>query len=226
MRDKLAFHLFANLLILAVAYYWLTIPESRALTLTWSILIALIALTLASLTYTASFLEPKQWRTILKNALPVAAAALAIALVYWLLAKWNAYSPTPTFKIASWLTLKTRKPFKPASFLHTVQVILWTLRWIVLPVLFMPLLAAVASNGWQGFRSIRWRHTNWRYWIEVPLLLLCCLRLPLILIYWVPPLDGFFLQSASVALRFLIAYLLFGIAWLVLAGRSKPTPAQ
>jgi len=221
MRDKLAVHLVANLLILVIGYYWLGIPESRALTLSWSIFIALIALGLASLTYTASFLDPKQWRTVLRKTGPMLAAALSIALVYWLLAKWNAYSPTPTFKIASWLTLKTRKPFKPASFLHFAQIILWLVRWMVLPVFFMPVLAAVATDG-----RISWRRTNWRYWIEVPLLLLCCLRLPLFLIYWVPRLDGFFLQSASVALRFLIAYLLFGIAWLVLAGRSKPSPAQ
>lgn len=221
MRDKLAVHLIANFLILALGYYWLGIPESRALTLVWSIFIALIILALASLTYTASFLDPKQWSTVLRNAGPLLAAALAIALVYWLLAKWNAYSPTPAFKIASWLTLKTRRPFRPASFLHTAQIILWIVRWIILPVFLMPVLAAVASNS-----RIRWRYTDWRYWIEVPLLLLCCLRLPLFLIYWVPRLDGFFLQSASVALRFVIAYLLFGAGWLVLAGRSKPSPAQ
>ena len=221
MREKLPVHLIANLLILALGYYWLTIPESRALTLAWSILIALIALALTSLTYTASFLDSKQWRTVLRNAGPLLAAALAIAFIYWLLAKWNAYSPTPTFKIASWLTLKTRKPFKPASFLHAAQVVLWIVRLIIMPVFFLPVLAAVASNA-----RITWRRTNWRYWIEVPLLLLCCLRLPLFLIYWVPNLDGFFVQSTSVALRFLIAYLLFGIAWLVLADRSKPSPAQ
>lgn len=221
MREKLGVHLVANLLILALGYYWLDIPESRALTLVWSIFIALVALALASLTYTASFPDSKQWSTVLRNAGPLLASALAIALIYWLLAKWNAYSSIPTFKIASWLTLKTRKPFRPASFLHAAQFILWIVRWIVLPVFFMPVLAAVASNG-----RILWRRTNWRYWIEVPLLLLCCLRLPLFLIYWVPHLDGFFLQSASVALRFLIAYLLFGVAWLVLADRSKPSPAR
>jgi hypothetical protein len=217
MRLKVAIHLIANGLILGLGYYWLGIPESRALTLTWSLVVALVAIVLAGWIYTWSFLPRDGWRTALRNMVPVIAAALVVALVYWLLAQWNAYSTKPSLQIASWLTLKLRKPVRPASVLGMFRFVLWVVRWIVLPVFVIPSIASLAWGGWRGFRSVRWRFKRWQYWIATPLLLLCWLRVPLWLIYWVPHVHGFALQSASVALRFAAAYLLFGLAWLLLA---------
>jgi hypothetical protein len=214
---KGAIHLIANAAILALGYYWLGIPESRASTLTWSIFIALTALILTTLTYTASFLNQSRWRTAVKNLLPMLVAVLGVTLLYWMLAQYASYAPKPAFKIASWLTLKFRHPVPPTTILRIIQIKLWIIRWIVLPVFLVPVLSAIASRGRRGFRTIRWRYADWRYWIEAPLLLLCCARVPLLLLNWVPRLEGFALQSTSFLLRALLAYLLFGAAWLVLA---------
>ena len=43
MARKLAIHLAANAVVLALGYYWLGIAESRAGTLAWSGVVALIA---------------------------------------------------------------------------------------------------------------------------------------------------------------------------------------
>src|SRR5580692_4793309 len=108
LSSKALLHLASNGLLLLLGYYWLGIPESRAGTLTRSISLALFILLLASWTYTASFVyraEPsplRAWRTSLRNAFPILLAAIAIALLYWVLAKWAAYSVTPAFRIASW----------------------------------------------------------------------------------------------------------------------------
>jgi hypothetical protein len=138
-------------------------------------------------------------------------------LLYWVLAKWAAYSANPAFRIASWLTLKLRTPVRPASVGRVFNGALWLVRWVLLPVMFLPVLSAISASGWRGFRLAAWKTGKWMYWIETPLLLLLAVRVPLLLLNWVPRLKGFGVQSASFALRAAVAYLLFGGAWLLLA---------
>jgi hypothetical protein len=210
-------HFTANIAILALGYYWLGIGESRTSALIWSISIALIWLVLTAWTYGASL---STFRQALRNVLPLIAAGLLLALVYALLARWETYSAKPAFRIASWLTLTLRKPIKPASVAAAFGFVLWIVRWIILPVLFFPVLTAIAQNGWRGFRSRTPR--TWLSWVETPVLLWLAFKAPLVLIYWVPRLNGFVLQTASFTLRALIAYLLFTGAWLIL-GRPRAT---
>lgn len=153
--------------------------------------------------------------------LPLIAAGLALVLVYVLLSRWETYSAQPAFRIASWLTLTLRKPVKPASVGAVFGFVLWIVRWVILPVLFFPILKAIAQNGWFGFRHHGPR--TWLSWLEVPVLLWLAFKAPLILIYWVPRLNGFVLQTASFTFRALLAYLLFNGAWLVL-GRTPGRP--
>jgi hypothetical protein len=213
-------HLTANAAILGLGYYWLTIGESRTSALIGSIAIALIWLILTAWTYGASL---SGYRQALRNVLPLIAAGLALVLVYALLARWETYSAKPAFRIASWLTLTLRKPIKPATVASVFGFVLWIVRWAILPVCFLPVVTAIAQRGWRGFRS-RTRQP-WLSWIEVPVLLWLAFKAPLILIYWVPRLNGFVLQTASFTLRALLAYLLFNGAWLVL-GRTPGRPRE
>jgi hypothetical protein len=222
MRQKVLIHFTVNAIVLALGYYWLGLAESRMGALVWSAFVALAALTLALWAYTASFVyreelsAPVAWRASLRHLPAVIVAGIVIALVYWGLAKWNLYSAKPAFRIASWLTLKLRKPVRPASVGLVFGAVLWAIRWVVLPVVFLPIVSAVARWGWSGF-GVANRRPNRLYWIVTPMLLLCFLRFPLLLINWVPRVSGFGLQSVSFALRAALAYLLFGGAWLLLA---------
>ena len=169
------------------------------------------------------------WKTAVRNLLPLVLAAITVVFIYWLLEQWSVYSARPAFRIASWLTLTLRTPVGPGSVARIFNAILWVVRWAVLPAYLLPEISAVAALGWQGFRRTSHRVPGWLYWIEVPILLLCLIRVPLWLFYWVPEVNGFTMQAASFTARIAAAYLLFGVSWLVLAfvtSRGKPRPAQ
>ena len=73
--------------------------------------------------------------------------------------------------------------------------------------------SGIATRGWRGFSEFGWRG-GWRYWLEVPLLLVAGLLLPFVLLGWVPAVGGFTLEVVSFLSRALVAYLLFvGAIW-------------
>ncbi len=167
------------------------------------------------------------WRTALRNLLPLAIAAVAVIVVYYLLDRWADYSSKPASTLASYLTLKFRKPVKPSSVLRAFNVALWLVRWAIVPVLLLPMLSAIASGGWRGFRAFGALTRKWLYWIEAPLLLVCAVAIPLKLLGWVPQVGGFGMETVSFVLRAGVAYLLFVAAWLTLAFvTSGGTPAS
>src|SRR5580658_9396474 len=104
-------HLLANAVLPGCGYYWLGIGESRGSALAWSAFIGLFLVALACSAYGATFaffgaaerkLVSTAWKTAFRNLLPMAAAALAIAVLYWLLAMWQDYSSNPAFTVASY----------------------------------------------------------------------------------------------------------------------------
>ncbi len=226
LRGLALVHAVTNALLLWLGYYWLGLGEGRASTLGWSAFVALVAMLLLCWTYGSALVFFRDnagrrtgvaWRAALRNLPPLAIAALAVAAVYYLLARWADYSPTPTARVASYLTLTFRKPVKPASILRAFNIVLWLVRWVILPVLLLPMLSEIAGRGWRGFRAFGAFTRKWLFWIEAPLLLLCALALPLKLVTWVPEVGGFGWQSASFVLRAGAAYLFFVTAWLLLA---------
>ncbi len=222
-----------NLLVLGLGYYWLGIGESRAATLAWSALVALLILCLACclhgglLVFFHSGGSPA--RTILRHLAPFFAAVVLVGALYWLLAQWAGYSGTPALRIASWCTLKLRKPVKPAAVLRVFNFVLMLVRWMVIPVYVLPMFSGVAARGWRGFGEFARLRRNHFYWIAAPLLLVCALAVPSLLIGWVPLTSSFAIEMVSLAVRGALAYLLFLCSWIFLASLTsagKPAPAQ
>jgi hypothetical protein len=116
----------------------------------------------------------------------------------------------PGFRLASWLTLKLRKPVKPETVQGIFHAVFWALRWIVVPALTLPVVSAIASRG------AAWRRTL-LYWIEAPVLLLIALWVPLKLVDWVPHMKSFSGEMTSFVIRAAVAYVLFVAGWLALA---------
>lgn len=205
-------HLIANALLLWLAYYWLGIGESSIPQLVLSAVIALVLVCATLVVHGASYTDSTDVRTALRTAvshlLPLFAVALAALLVYGLLSWWQGYSSGPAFKLASWMTLKSRKPVKPESVLRVFDFFLWIVRWILLPWTFVPLASALARDGWSGFAKQAWQRSR-TYWILLPVLLLAALWLPLKILGWVPAFSSFSVQMISFGLRALIAYALF-----------------
>jgi len=203
-----ATHLMGNALLLWLGYYWLGLGETRAATLAWSALVALLLLSLVCWLHGSTFAYFSDTRRLPLRRLPaLVAAAITLLAVYWALARWSDYSSQPAFKIASYLTMTFRKPVKPATVLRVFNIVLWLVRWMAVPVLALPILCGIATR----------RHSRkWWYWIATPALLICALWLPLKLMGWTPLTGGFAMEMFSFVVRLPIAYLLFVGAWLVL----------
>jgi hypothetical protein len=95
-------------------------------------------------------------------------------------------------------------------------------RWAVLALstlAFAPLCAA----GWRGYQRLR----HGMVWVALGLFLVIGLYVPWRLIWWVPKIEGLTGQAVSAGIRFVIAGLLFALAWLMLGGAfsaSAPEP--
>jgi hypothetical protein len=225
-----AIHAVGNALVLGLAYYWLGIGESSAATLVWSAALALIILSMASCLHGGTLVffradQPRSlsaaFRAVLRHMAPFLAAVILIAAVYWLFAQWAAYSATPALRIASWCTLKLRKPIKPAAVLRAFDLVLALVRWMGGPVFVLPMFSGIAARGWRGSSEFG-RHRRRRlYWIAAPLLLLCALALPWHLVAWVPRVGSFTLEMLSFTVRAAVSYLLFITGWMFLASLTS-----
>jgi hypothetical protein len=223
LRRLIALHLAGNALLLLLLYYWLGVGETRASTLLWSAFLALVLVAAACWLHAAAFAYfrgaelPKAFRQALRNLLPMLAAAALIAILYAFVAWAASNSGQPAFEIASYFTLKLRKPVKPNAILLVFAAGFWLVRWMVLPVFVLPLLSGVSSRGWAGFGEVGRMSRAWPFWIAAPVLLVCAFWLPLRLVGWAPHLTSFALEMTSFVVRLPIAYLLFIGSWLLLA---------
>ncbi len=117
--------------------------------------------------------------------------------------------------IASYATMKLRKPVRPAGVLRAFHALIWILRWFVVPIIIFPLAAGAATLGWRGLGLNFFRRSKWLlYAAEVCALLLCAIWIPLKLVAWVPEIPRFSLQMASFLARIAFGYLLFVAALL------------
>jgi hypothetical protein len=226
LRNLALFVAAGNALVLWLAYYWLGLGEARTVTLLWSLVVALFVGVFALWLHGATFAHFHQtklprvrvaFRTALRNLPALALAAVVVGALYFALAAWNQFSPRPAFRIASYLTLKFRKPVKPSVVLQFFHVALWLVRWVVLPAILLPALSAIAASGLRGSGKLADSVRRGRHWIVTPLLLLLALWVPFKIIGWTPRPGSFALQVVSFAARFGIAYLLFVTAWISLA---------
>jgi hypothetical protein len=235
-------HFLGNALVLWLAYYWLSIGEARASLLLWSLLVGLATIALFSWIHGAGFVyfrEPKVGAlaalgTARRHLLALLAASLLVLVLYWLVDRAQDWSSGPAFQFASFLTLKLRRPVKPASMLRAFGIAWWVVRWVVLPVLLLPAASATAARGFRGFGAIGPVRGYKLMWIETPLLLLCALWAPLKFLGWHPANNGFGLEMFSFLVRLLVAYLFFvagclGLEFIAGGGslrwRDPPEPA-
>ena len=225
MRRLVLAHLVGNAVLLWLAYEWLGVGESTIPRLLWSTVFALAIFTAFCGLHGATFAYFREGK-IGVRLVPLVVAAIGAIVLYALIAQWAAYSGQPAFELASYLTLKLRKPVKPAAVIRVFHIALWLVRWVLLPLVLLPVASGVAARGWRGFGEFGWRG---RGWLLVPVLVLCGLWLPFVLLGWVPRVGGFWLQMASFVVRMGLAYLLFVAAAVALefvTSRGRPVLSQ
>jgi hypothetical protein len=232
-------HLVGNALLLTLGYYWLGVGESDTAHLLWSALLVLGGVCAALWIHGTAlvlFDEDQQpgfaraLRIAGRNLLPLLAIAGLAAIIYGLLTYIYDKFEHNAFLIGSYATMHTRKPVAPGKILRWYHVLIWILRWLVVPAFLFPLTAAVACAGWSGFRlrSLR-RSRSILYGAEVCLLLLLAIAVPLRLMNWIPAFSKFTVQIASLIGRMGLSYLLFVAALLTiefLTSRGRPRLSQ
>jgi hypothetical protein len=223
-RKFFVLHLVADALLLWLGYLWLGVAESTRTLLLLSTLSALGILALACWFHGATMVFFRKgggpeigikdaFRTALGHLPALVAAAILVLALYGLLAWAATASGQPAFRMASWLTLKLRTAVRPTAVARIFLGGFWIVRWVVLPVALLPMASGIAARGWRGAGEFTWRR-GWRYWLEVPLLLVAGLVLPFVLLSWVPTVSSFTLEVVSFSLRGLVAYLLLvGALW-------------
>jgi hypothetical protein len=228
-------HLFGNALLLCLGYYWLGISESDAAHLAWSgtILVGFICARVWLHGTALAFFQSESDRSlrtaglkVLRHLIPLFVIATVAIIIYGLLAYWRVSFNHKAFVIASYITMKLRKPVSPSRILSFYQGVIWLVCWLAVPVLLLPLSQAIASSGWRGFRVQSFdRSRNVLYWLEACGLLFVAIWIPLKLITWIPQVTHFNGQMASFAARFTLGYLSFVGALLSLefaTSRGKP----
>ena len=230
LRNLFLLQLAGNALLLWLGYEWLGVDESSGGKLLWSAVEALIILTLvcwlhgATMVYFASekgATVNAAFRTALRNAWVLVLLAVAVLAVYGLLSKWTAASDQPAFRLASWMTLKLRKPVKPATVRTIFHAGFWIVQWVVLPVLLLPLASGLSAKGWRGWKAVAVRGP-WRYWVAVPVLTVVAFWVPLAILGWRPHVGGFGFEMVSFVVRAGAGYLLFVGGALLLARLGSP----
>ena len=92
------------------------------------------------------------------------------------------------------------------------------MRWVVLPVLLLPMMSAMAAGGWSGFRGI-WSagFADGSIGSSGAAAAAVHALIPLKLLGWTPHVNSFWMEAVSFTLRAVVVYLLFAGSWLVLA---------
>jgi hypothetical protein len=224
VKQIAAIQLIGNAAVLMLGYYWLSIGEARIGLLAWSFTVALFTAALflwihgAGLAYGLNSDAP--FHAALRRLPVLLAAAIIVLLLYIALATLQDASADPAFRLASWLTLKSRKPIKPATVARIVAVVFWLMRWILLPILLIPIVHFVATlraHTWRRPPGLR-KRASWTERALTPLLLLVALWLPFRILHWRPLMTSFPLEMASFLVRAAAAYLLFTAGLLALEG--------
>ena len=201
------------LVLLALVYEWLGIGDRSVAQVLLTALGGAVILAGAVWLFgqaLAPVLLPRRWPAFLLWALAV---ALVIGVAVWL----GGYRPRVGLSVASHLTLWFRRPVKP----QTMSALYGALVWIAGAAGVLALLpfAGAAAEGVKP--NARLVLGQWRYWAGCALALAVAYWLPAWLIGWVPKLAGFALQTASLIVRFALAYAIALAAWLGIAWLSR-----
>lgn len=220
-------HFVGNAILLFGVFAWLSIGDANAAqlvgTVIYGISIAFLAIWLYGGTFQYFSATPREtlfraFQRSIRTLLPFAVVVIVAVLVYWLLSVAGGRISDTAATVASWLTLKLRRPVKPVV---VARMFLWILRaieWLGLPLLFVPIASSVAVHGWRGFGGDRFAAFRRRWYaLLCPALVLAALFAPYLITHWVPGVHGMTLQTVSAVVRFAVAYVIFITAWLALA---------
>jgi len=216
--------------------YWLFLntPESNATTLTVSALLVVAMVLVAAVWVNAGILIAAG--TPAKTAVGGGArgvlwfvlAALLVAAAWWLFVRANGWVSEHQGEISAWFIAR----FGWSNVEPLFQVQTWInrwLRWLVVPLVALSLLAALLRAGWRALGSSAWirRALHWRTLAVASLVFIVLWALPWQLTTWKPPLPATWVEPTVAALRLMVVAVLavVGAALLVALASAVGTTA-
>ncbi len=211
-------NLVANAALLAVAYFWLTIPDARGWQVAVTAMLAvgviasvlwLRAGTLAWFRVAEFRKEASVWRAYRHSLRYVPALAFWVFMflvVAWML--WGLRDYVPQFAVWIRQTLNGGPP--PRNIMRDLNWLVLVVVGFVMPGLWLPIATTVAASGVHPEHLARSRRV-WKrplYWLCFCLLLGFSVYIPYRLVWWIPDLQTIRQQAWSMGARLVIAYLI------------------
>lgn len=208
----------ANAAVLAVWYFWLTIPDARGWQVAATAAIAVVTIglvlwlragTLAWFRVTAFRRESGVWRAYRHSIRFVPALGfwvLLFVLVAWMLWGLREYVP----QTAVWLRQKLNGGPTPRNIMRDLNWLLLLVLVYILPGLWVPIATTVAASGVHPGHLARSRRVWLRplYWLWFGVLILAGVYVPYKLVWWIPELQTIRQQAWSMGARFMAAYVI------------------
>jgi hypothetical protein len=163
-----------------------------------------------------SLLKPAMVRA-LKHGLPLAVLAGVAGLLVMAVGKLDDYHYSFPGYLRSEFPAWLRRHVSEARVQNLYDLLVFFLRWIVLSVLLLPFASLVADRGFRGFIALRtWARMlkNRLVWGILVLGSILGVVCPSALISWTPK-STLTMETISLVLRLLVAYLLALTAWLM-----------
>jgi hypothetical protein len=227
-------HVVINALLFLAFFYWLQIKEETgfqfALTVIGGAIIAFLTLWLHSSTFDFFHdamdplaTKPPWFRVSARETLRRLPAFLVWTIIFafmlWLVSHLWTYDE----QIGGWARHAfpefLRRQVTPRSVISAATGLVGFIVFFVWPILALPVGMQVASKGFRGFfaRNVNRPARELRFWgVYVVCFLVGC-YLPYKLAWWTPTkASALSSQTASMIIRFGVAYLLIVTAWLVI----------
>ncbi len=227
--------------VTAGALYWLFLstPESNVLMLLASLVLALALVIVMAVTVNAAVLRARG--ASIRTAVAAGSrgtgwfllAVLPSLFAWWAIGKGDDWITRHQGEINAWFIAQ----LDWADITRLLQTELWVsrwLRWAVLPVVSVSLLAALLTHETPRSSWVR-RAAHWRTLVVATLVFVLLFALPWQLTSWRPQLPPTWVEPATAALRLGLVFLLglVGAAVMIIAsvgtvpaGRSSPPDRQ
>jgi hypothetical protein len=219
--------------VIAAALYWLFLntPESNVLMLVASLWLALALGAVVAITTNAAILHARG--ASLGAALGAGSkgagwflvAVLPLFFAWWAIGYGDDWIARHQGEINAWFIAR----FGWADITRLLQAEMWVsrwLRWAVLPVLTLSLLATLLTRD--ELRSGWTRHSLWRALLVATLVFVLLFALPWQLTSWRPRLPPSWIEPAAAALRLGVVFLLglIGAAVMIVASAGRASVAR
>lgn len=224
--------LVGNAMIALAFVWWLRLPDAHWWQLLFGLLLiiaivgAALVLHAGTLDYCCNAHEAKDarlgdsFRRAFRHLPAILIWALVFLFLEWLISKLDSYSVSFPGYLRSEFPAWMRRMISEQRLDSTFSGLIWLLRWVIVPGLFLPFALFSVEKGFRGLIAFRdWRHAigSLVYWVVLLVAALIGVSSTQVLMSWTldPKTASLGAEETSLFFRGLFSYLLGIFAWLL-----------